>query len=258
LYKCEECGKEFASQAALAQHLKDKHGVEKTGAAEGLAAPQEERKGAKPKTRRRRNRHPVAIGLSAIAIALGIGLYVLVAPNFAPTPVPCSSGESFIHVHPYLRIAIEGTNVPIPTLLGDLTNRGCLEVIHTHDASGIIHIELSSTDSNANYTLGDLFRVWHATYPGVIINGTSHPVEFSNTDIFGFKTDSTHKLVVLVDKNPVANGVGVPLEQLDYCSAANSNVPPCSPTARGDPLWKGGTAYPYGTGHTIVIEYVST
>jgi hypothetical protein len=202
----------------------------------------------------------VAIGIGVAAVVLGLGLYLVIAPSLAPTPVPCSSGESWIHVHPYLSISIEGTNVAVPAQIGFLNQcPSGLELMHTHDASGIIHIELSQTDAptGANYTLGDFFRVWSATFPTVTINGTTHPVVFTNTDIFGYTADATHKVVVLVDGKPVSNGVGVPLEQLDYCNSTNANVPPCYPTAGGNPLWGGGSNYPYGTDHTVVIEYVT-
>ena len=258
--KCDQCGREFSTEAALSQHKKDKHSVDVGPRAARPAEPQQASRGgkSKPRSLRKRNRHPVVIGLAAVAIVLGLGLYVLVAPNFAPLPVPCTGGENYTHIHPYLRISIEGTNVPVPAGLG-LNVRGCaVMILHTHDASGIIHVELGQSDNLANFTLGDFIRVWAATHSGVTINGTSHPVEFTNTDIFGYKTDATHKVVVLVDNKTVANGVGVPLEQLDFCDATTGGAPPCAATVgANNPLWKGTTTYPYGTGHTIKIEYVS-
>jgi len=251
LAKCDLCGKEFGTAAALAQHTRDKHG------STGTSVVESQKPKSKPRTLRRRNRHPVAIGVGATGVALLIGLYLLVAPSLASTPVPCSSGESWIHVHPYLSISVEGTNVTVPTGVGFLKSGSCLEEMHTHDSSGIIHIELSQADANANYTLSDFFRVWNATYPTVKINGTSHPVTFSNDEIFGYRADATHKVLVLVDGKVVSNGVKVPLEQLDYCDSANGGAPPCGATANGNPLWKGAYSYPYGTGHTIVIEYTS-
>jgi hypothetical protein len=241
--------------------MKDKHGQGQRSTSL-TDVRKEATRGGRPRQRslRKRNRHPVALGIAAVAIAVGLGLYILVAPSFASTPVPClgGTGESYIHVHPYIRINIEGTNVPIPALIGFLKAGVCTEQIHTHDASGIIHIELGTGDVNSNYTLADFFRVWNATFPTVSFNSTTHPVTFTNTGIFGYKADATHKLVVLVDNATVADGAGIHIEQLDYCSTANSAVPPCSPTAGGNPLWNGSTNYPYGTGHTIVIEYVKT
>ena len=264
--ECEACGRVFATEVALAQHIKDKHGLVEGAATQGQGARKGAQKAGRPKPRslRRRNRHPVAIGIGSIAIVVGLVLYVLVAPNFAATPVPCLTAENYIHVHPYIRISILGTSVPIPAQIGFLKSGQCTEQIHTHDTSGIIHVELGQSDVNSNYTLNDFFRVWYATFATVSFNGTSHPVEFSNNDILGYKSDATHKVIVLVDNATVVNGSGVPLEQLDYCnSRIPASTPPCYPSTANttgsisDPLWNGTTNYPYGTGHTIVIEYVS-
>ena len=264
--KCSDCDREFSTDAALAQHMKDKHGVDGAAPASLARQDEEKRSDKKQKTLRKRNRHPVAIGVVVLAVVLGLGLYLVTAPSFVSLPVPCSTGETFIHVHPYLRIVIDGTNVTVPEGIGYLSQcPGGLAQIHTHDASGLIHVELSSTDANANYNLGDFFRLW-AISPGlgtVSFNGTSHPVVFTNTDIFGYTADSTHKVQVLVDGKAVANPVGVSLEQLNYCySGLPANAPPCYPTDStsvgiGNPLWDGGTGYPYGTGHTIVVEYTT-
>lgn len=185
-----------------------------------------------------------------------LGIYVLVAPSFAKPPITCITAENHIHIHDYLRITIEGQDVVIPANVGILPAHNCTEAMHTHDSSGIIHIELAASDANNNFTLGQFFKVWNFTYPTVTFNGTSHPVTFSNSNILGFRTDSTHKVVVLIDNKTVTNGVAVPMEQNDYCGPANGNVPPCANTAGGGILWDGGASYPYGPYHTIVIEYV--
>lgn len=184
----------------------------------------------------------------------------------AQYPFPCLSSEQLaIHIHPWLTISIEGKNVTIPAAIGIANpvlqngvagSGSCFEPMHTHDASGIIHIE-SATD--INYTLGDFFQIWNVTYGTVSFNGTSHPVVFNSTDILGYKVDATHKVVLFVDGKTNQQYGSLVLNYYDYCSAANSASPtsPCYVTASGDPYFNGQT-YPYGTGHTIVVEYVST
>lgn len=63
------------------------------------------------------------------------------------------------HIHSHLELIVNGSQVAIPkwggfakTALG-----GCLYWVHTHDASGIIHIEAPEINS---YTLGNFFDVW--------------------------------------------------------------------------------------------------
>ncbi len=258
--KCQECGREFATDTALLQHLKDKHGTEGTPP-EGRAVggEKERREVKKQKTLRRSNRHTRAYALVAVAVALGIGVYYVAAPVFAGPPFPCITGESWIHIHPYLTIDIEGRNVTIPQGVGAVEGGSCLEPVHTHDSSGILHIELTQSDAQGhNYTLGDFFSIWNYTVKSgagaaPTLDGATLPVAFSSTDIFGYTTNSTHRVVLLVDGQPSTQWGSLNLEQLDYCSASNT-APPCGNT--GDPLWKGGTSDPYGVGHTIVIEYV--
>jgi hypothetical protein len=239
--------------------MKDKHGTETEGTVKGAPRPSQQKK---QKSLRKKNRHPVLIGLVVVALVVGVGLYYVVAPAFASPPFPCGAAESYIHVHPYLSINIEGQNVAVPTDVGYLQGGACVEPMHTHDASGIIHIELPQAQSSLNFTLSDFFRVWAATYSTISINGTSHPVVLNSANIFGFQNDATHHVVIKVDNATVTDPSKVYLERLDYCNATNSVTPtsPCYASAGGsNPYWHGSlTSYPFGTGHTVVIEYVTT
>lgn len=207
--------------------------------------------------------------------------------NFA-----CLGTESlYLHIHPWLEIWINGNNVTIPAGIGikDPANDGtynnepvfgggastCFEPMHTHDDSGVIHIE---SPTNTNYTLGEFFTEWSLAYQYAIVNGKHEPIFFNQTDILGYKVNSSSaSLKLLVDGTtpPIGDFIGsssnfgnLVLNILDYCSAANSvsTSSPCHETAAGNPAWNGATGlksssipngYPYGAGHTIVIEYTS-
>lgn len=267
--KCEECGREFSTEAALAQHLKDKHGiVSSQPEPKGKGGGEPPKTTRKQKSLRKRNRHPVALSLAAVAVAAGVGFYFVFGSALAGPPFGCSTGETWIHMHPYLTIQIGGKNVTIPADVGVVEGGTCNQPVHTHDASGLLHIELSQTDAKShNYTLGDFFTIWSYTArstsgTGPTLNGASLPVEFSSTDVLGFRANSTYQVVLLVDGKPSTQWGSLNLEQLDYCSGSNSGSP-CCPTdcasaggPASNPYWKGTTNYPYGYGHTIVIEYV--
>jgi hypothetical protein len=205
--------------------------------------------------------------------------------NFA-----CLGTESlYLHVHPFLTIKINGNSVTIPAGIGIInpandgtyggepvfggTTGTCFEPVHTHDDSGIIHIE---SPTNTNYTLGEFFTVWNLTYQYASVNGGHEPIVFNSTDILGYRVNSSSdSLKLLVDGStpPASDFAGsssnpgnLILTRLDYCSVANGGVPPCQETANGDPAWNGVTGlesasnpngYPYGANHTIVIEYTS-
>ena len=199
-------------------------------------------------------------------------------------PFSCLSQESlFFHIHPWLTITIDGNNVTIPPGIGIknpvqvATYNGepvfgggantCFEPIHTHDDSGVIHIE---SPTNTNYTLSNFFQIWAATYAYVNFSGSEHPIIFNSTDILGYKINSTPSasLKLLVDGHSpqpedfqgssTSQYGSLVLNVLDYCSQANSGSAPCHETAGGNPSWNGGAnPYPYGLGHRIVIEYIS-
>ena len=227
--------------------------------------------------KKRQQRTIISVIIAAVLIGtIGYGVYALTQSkgggNF---PFPCLAEVTTLHVHPWLQIVINtgGNNasVTIPAAVGILdpqfvtsggvqvANGGsCFEPMHTHDASGIIHIE--SAHITDQYTLGDFFNIWKVSDPnGVAVNGITSPIIFNTTDILGFKTGQGHTLSVLIDKGQSTSknytlGGTLPLNQYDYCNSQLGPVPPCSPTAGGDPYY-GGQTYPYGTGHTIMIYY---
>ncbi len=229
--------------------------------------------------KQRQRRTIISITIVAILVGtIGYGVYAFSQSkdgggNF---PFPCLPENITIHVHPWLRIWIETSlgsyyNVTIPTAVGMLNPQisnglagqaSCFEPLHTHDSTGIIHVE--SAHISDNYTLGDFFRVWVATpyYSVVGVPGLGNrPVVFNSTDILGFRPDQTHTLSLLIDQgqSTYRNSTAYesqPLVPLDYCSVQLASTLPCSQTAGGNPAWGGGS-YPYGTGHTIVIYYKS-
>jgi hypothetical protein len=186
-------------------------------------------------------------------------------------PFQCLGTESVVyHVHPWLRIVINGQNVTIPGAIGlknplpegnstwgevyGGSSSTCFEPVHTHDASGVLHIE---SPTNTNYTLGEFFQIWAATYQYALVNNTQKPIVFTPTEILGFNNTSTEKVVLLVDGKPSTDYSSLVLDTLAYCGTSdNATSSPCYPTASGAPAWNNGQSpYPYGTHHTIEIEY---
>jgi len=232
--------------------------------------------------RKQRQRRTI-ISLAVVAIligTIGYAVYALSQSKGSGFPFQCLGFEqTTVHVHPWLQIVINtGTsnvNVTLPAAIGILDPQfdsgialrgSCFEPMHTHDASGTIHIEAGSVSNQ--YTLDAFFTIWKVTYPnGVRVNGVNSPIIFNSTDILGFKIGQGHRLSLLIDKgqstykNSTAYG-SLDLIPYDYCSAGLT-TPPCYPTASGpasasgpatgDPQYPGG--YPYGTGHTVEIVY---
>jgi hypothetical protein len=61
------------------------------------------------------------------------------------------------HIHAHLDIYVRGVHIPVPALVGIDVVDEFLTVLHTHDATGIVHIE---SETNHHYQLGDFFGVW--------------------------------------------------------------------------------------------------
>ncbi len=66
-----------------------------------------------------------------------------------------------IHWHPELEIFIKGQKQEIPANIG----LGITEnPIHTHDATGILHLEFGGVVTKENIKLGNFFKVWEKIF----------------------------------------------------------------------------------------------
>jgi hypothetical protein len=68
-----------------------------------------------------------------------------------------AGGEEKFHIHALLRIYVNGLLRPLPADIGIDSAKGIESSMHTHDGSGIIHMEAPHPYP---YTLGDFFSVW--------------------------------------------------------------------------------------------------
>src|SRR4051794_18195062 len=70
---------------------------------------------------------------------------------------PLSAEGTAIHIHQHLDIFVNGTKVTVPALIGISSAQQFISDLHTHDTSGIIHVESATASS---YSLGQFFGVW--------------------------------------------------------------------------------------------------
>ncbi|MDE1820069.1 MAG: hypothetical protein KGJ23_03905 [Euryarchaeota archaeon] len=124
-------------------------------------------------------RHPYRVlGLALLAVLVASLLYLLVLPpsHNDPFPAYCSAEATDVHYHVLLLIYDGGTQQALPYQPGaggdigvldqsGYTNpslycpSGELHLLHTHDGSGIIHVEMPGGLSGTP-TLGDFFQIW--------------------------------------------------------------------------------------------------
>ena len=100
----------------------------------------------------------------------------------AGLPMLGSEGTA-THTHTHLDILANGSAVQVPAEIGIDNARQKISPLHTHDTSGVIHVE--SPDKSATFTLGQFFGEWQVSL------GADH--------IGGLTTDATHELKVYVN-----------------------------------------------------------
>lgn len=103
---------------------------------------------------------------------------------------------SATHIHAHLDIYIHGQQLAVPAEIG-IPSTGGITPVHTHDTSGIIHIE--SPDYNASYTLVQFFDIWG--------------VKLTDTSIGGYANDAADKLVVYDNGKAVKDPVNLNLSK---------------------------------------------
>jgi hypothetical protein len=107
---------------------------------------------------------PIAIAALAGIAILAFAVVSLLSEPTNATPgasgvsgITCDRGEhNTYHVHSQLTIRVDGTQVPVPANIGVRPNV-CLYWLHTHDASGLLHVE---APTQREFTLGQFFEVW--------------------------------------------------------------------------------------------------
>ena len=72
--------------------------------------------------------------------------------------IECVKAEQFaFHIHTKLNITINNGSYPIPAGIGIIPNN-CIYWLHTHDNSGIIHVE---SPVEKEFTVGQFLHIWN-------------------------------------------------------------------------------------------------
>lgn len=101
--------------------------------------------------------------------------------------IKCDKVEHFnFHYHAHLNIIINGLSYLVPAGIG-IKPPECIYWLHTHDISGIIHIE---SPENKSFSLGQFFDVWGK--------------KFNNSQIFDFKVNESENKALFVYINGTA------------------------------------------------------
>ncbi|HJT10252.1 MAG TPA: hypothetical protein VJ771_05655 [Candidatus Nitrosotalea sp.] len=131
-----------------------------------------------------------------IALAVGISTVMLTS-----SPVSKSSASSvphdsmgMMHIHPHISLMIDGKAATVPAQIGidpTLWNMHMLDSygmtgmapLHTHDASGMIHVE---SYKDRDYTLGELLAIWGMQFDNYDVKVTvdGNPISDYGSHVF--------------------------------------------------------------------------
>jgi hypothetical protein len=101
--------------------------------------------------------------------------------------IRCDKTEHFgFHYHAHLDIFINGVSYAVPSGIG-IKPPDCIYWLHTHDVSGIIHIE---SPENITFSLGQFFDIWGD--------------KFNDSQIFDFTVDKSQNRTLAVYINGTA------------------------------------------------------
>lgn len=73
-----------------------------------------------------------------------------------------------LHTHQHLDLYIQGQKIEVPANIGIDEQAGFSAPIHTHDTTGIIHVE---SPVNAPFYLGQFFDIWGVSFTSQCIGG---------------------------------------------------------------------------------------
>jgi hypothetical protein len=184
--KCDVCGKSFYSRKQLEQHTLDAHSMaNKNGMMKTVKKPF------------KLSSKLIAVIAACVVIAIigGTAIYYARASHalfpaalLTIDGIQCNVVEQLLfHIHAHLDIIINGVYFLVPSQIGIPGN--CFFWLHTHDESGIIHIE---SPVNRDYTLGQFFDIWNK--------------KLNNDQIFNYVANANNPLTVYVNGTKVPNG----------------------------------------------------
>ena len=127
----------------------------------------------KPRVKGNANKFIIAGIIAAIAVSIAYGA---VSGSFSSLTAPAAPHNEpiIMHIHPKIKIMMDGKSISMPENIGinsalykshALDTYGMknprMSPLHTHDSSGVIHVESTAM---RDYTLGEFFDVWGVTF----------------------------------------------------------------------------------------------
>lgn len=129
--------------------------------------------------------------------------------------IPCGTMEQgVLHIHTHLSIFDHGKQVALPQFIGIVPQgqSGCLYWLHTHDATGVIHIEaaaIHNPKTGGYFTLGNFFDIWGQPLSRTQVATLKGPV---TAFVNGAKYDGDLKDIPLRSRETIVLDIGDPVQ----------------------------------------------
>lgn len=124
---------------------------------------------------------PLVVSISIMLFFTQVNIYGIFGQNDNPkniSGISCDKTEHLIyHNHTKLVIKNQTQTVAVPSNIGIIPNE-CIFWLHTHDDSGIIHVE---SPSETSFSLGQFLQVWKSfdnnpAIEGLLLNNSQADV----------------------------------------------------------------------------------
>lgn len=135
--------------------------------------------------RRRTIKRAAEIALVVIVVSGSIGSLIWYRATRPPSPEGEVLSRNGLHWHTELAIFVNGEKMEIPA---DIGIGAVHSPIHTHDSSGVIHMEFQGVVRKGDLRLGRFFEVWNKDFMGfgssvkMTVNGKEN-AELQNYDM---------------------------------------------------------------------------
>ena len=112
---------------------------------------------------------------------------------------PLTEEGQVVHIHQHLDLFVDGKQVTVPANMGIDADGGFISDLHTHDTSGIMHVE---SPTQRDFTLGQFFAVWGLPLSARCI-GSRCEEEGTGACVGAACDDDSEQLRVFVNGNEV-------------------------------------------------------
>jgi hypothetical protein len=113
--------------------------------------------------------------------------------------------ETIFHIHAILHVYVNGKPETVPANIGLDTTDQVFSSMHTHDTSGLVHME---ADHTYPFTIGQFFAVWG--------------IRFSNTQLGPYKSHGNERLQVYV--TPEGGSPQLINDPVDYVMQSHDDI----------------------------------